>query len=152
MRIVLLAALLSGAVHPAQAQLESVPGRTRDWAQKQIENFVEVWSRDEGVTRAAVERLYAPRVVYYGKSMSREAILADKRAYIAHWPQRRYEIVPGSVDISCTQGAAVCRATAVMRWTRADRAGRVVRGASRMLFVVTRESGGRIVRESAVNL
>lgn len=157
MRTVLLAAILTGAALPvqsipAQAQLNSVPERTREWAQRQVENFVDVWSRDEGVTMAAVERLYAPRVIYYGKNMSREAILADKRAYIAHWPQRRYEIVPGSVDVTCTQGNAMCRATATMRWTRADRAGRVVRGASRMAFLVSRESGGKIVRESAVNL
>jgi hypothetical protein len=152
MRTILLAAILSASTMPAYAQLDSVPQRTRDWAQKQVENFVEVWSRDEGVTRAAVERLYAPRVVYYGKSMSREAIFADKRAYIAHWPRRRYEIVPGSVDVSCTNGNNLCKATAVMRWSRADRAGREVRGSSRMAFLVSRESGGKIVRESAVNL
>src|SRR5438128_1494336 len=144
MRTVLLAAILSGsalpvATAPAFAQLESVPDQTRDWAQKQIENFVDVWSRDGGVTMDSVARLYAPRVIYYGKNMSRAAILADKRAYIAHWPRRRYEIAPGSVDVSCTQGNAMCRATAVMNWTRADRAGRVVRGASRMTFLVSRD-------------
>src|SRR6476661_4250910 len=139
MRTILLAALLAGSVAPAHAQLDSVPQRTRDWAQKQVENFVDVWSRDEGVTMTAVERLYAPRVIYYGKNMSREAILADKRAYIAHWPHRRYEIVPGSVDVSCSDGNAMCKATATMRWTRADRAGREVRGASRMAFLVSRE-------------
>lgn len=152
MRIFLLAAILSGSTVPAHAQLDTVPQRTRDWAQAQVEKFVAVWSRDEGVTRDAVERLYAPRVIYYGKNMSREAILADKRAYIAHWPQRRYEIVPGSVDVSCTKGNAICKATAVMRWSRADRAGRELRGSSRMSFLVSRESGGKIVRESAVNL
>jgi hypothetical protein len=153
MRTILLAAILSGAALPlpAQAQLDSVPQRTRDWAQKQVENFVDVWSRDDGVTMASVERLYAPRVIYYGKNMSRAAILADKRAYIARWPQRRYEIVPGSVDVACTKGNAQCRATALMRWTRADRAGREVRGSSRMAFLVSRDSGGKIIRESAVN-
>ena len=152
MRTILLAAILAGSVAPAHAQLDSVPERTRDWAQKQVENFVDVWSRDEGVTMAEVERLYAPRVIYYGKNMSRAAILADKRAYIATWPRRRYEIAPGSVNVSCTQGNAMCRATAIMRWTRENRAGRQVRGSSRMTFLVSRESGGKIVRESAVNL
>jgi hypothetical protein len=152
MRTILLAAILSGSTIPANAQLDSVPQRTREWAQRQVENFVAVWSRDEGVTRDAVERLYAPRVVYYGKNMSREAIFADKRAYIAHWPRRRYEIVPGSVDVSCSPGNVMCRATATMRWTRTDRAGREARGASRMSFLVSRDSGGKIVRESAVTL
>jgi hypothetical protein len=152
MRTILLAAILSASTIPAYAQLDSVPQRTREWAQAQVEKFVAVWSRDEGVTMAAVERLYAPRVVYYGKTMSRAAILADKRAYIAHWPHRRYEIAPGSVDVSCTKGNNMCRATATMRWSRADRSGREVRGASRMAFLVSRESGGKIVRESAVNL
>ena len=152
MRTILLAAILAGLALPAQAQLDTVPQRTRDWAQRQVENFVEVWSRDEGVTREAVARLYAPRVVYYGKSMSREAIYADKRAYIAHWPRRRYEIAPGSVNVSCTPGNTMCRATALMRWTRADPAGREVRGASRLSFLVSRDSGGKIVRESAVDV
>ena len=152
MRTVLLAAILSASTMPAYAQLDSVPERTREWAQAQVEKFVAVWSRDEGVTREAVERLYAPRVIYYGKNMSREAIYADKRAYIAHWPRRRYEIVPGSVDVSCTKGNNMCRATATMRWSRADRAGREVRGSARMSFLVSRDSGGKIVRESAINL
>ncbi|MDB5641646.1 MAG: exported protein of unknown function, partial [Hyphomicrobiales bacterium] len=148
MRTILLAAILAGVALPAHAQLDSVPERTRDWAQKQVENFVAIWSRDEDVNAQSVERLYAPRAVYYGKSMSRAAILADKRAYIARWPQRRYEIVPGSVDVSCTAGNAMCKATGTLRWTRADRTGREVRGASRMSFLVSRESGGKIVRES----
>jgi hypothetical protein len=157
MRTVLLAAILSGAalpgsVAPASAQLDSVPQRTEDWAQRQLENFVATWSRDEGVTRAAVERLYAPRVIYYGRPMSRDAILADKRAYIAHWPRRRYEIAPGSVNIRCTGDKSICRATAVMRWTRSDHAGRTVSGASRMSFLVSKETGGKIVREGAVTL
>jgi len=152
MRTILLAAILSGSALPASAQLESVPERTRDWAYKQIQNFADTWSRNEGVTREAVERLYAPRVIYYGKNMSREAIYADKRAYIPHWPRRRYEIEPDSVNVVCMRGNAVCRATAIMRWARQDRAGRAVSGASRMSFIVTKESSGKIVRESAVNL
>lgn len=152
MRTVLLAALLTGAPHVAQAQLDTVPERTREWAQTQVERFVEVWSRNEEVNRESVERLYADRVVYYGKSMSRADILRDKRAYIRRWPERRYEIAPGSVDVTCTAGNAFCKATAVMNWRRAGRDGRAVSGASRMTFLVSKESGGRIVRESATTI
>lgn len=150
MRTILLAAIMSGAALPAAAQ--PAPQPTREWALRQLQNFVDTWSRDEGVTRAAVERLYAPRAVYYGKNMSREAIYADKRAYIARWPHRHYEIAPGSAKVTCVGGNRVCRATAVMLWTRADRNGRKVSGASRLAFVVTRASAGKIVRESAVTL
>jgi hypothetical protein len=113
--------------------------------------YVQVWSRDGGVTPATMREFYAPRVIYYGKAMSREQALRDKLNYIRAWPARTYSIQPGSATTRCTpQG--LCEARAVLLWDRTSRAGRRTSGASRLTLVFSQAEGGRIVRESAVTL
>lgn len=148
----LLAAALTLISLPAHAQSPFRGAVTDDWAERQVQAYVDVWSTDAGVTAEAVERFYAPRAVYYGKSMSRAQILADKRRYVRAWPERRYAMVPGTVRVRCDAPREICRATGTMEWSRRSAAGRRVAGASRMSFTLTRSSGGKIVRESAVTL
>ncbi|MDO9442655.1 MAG: hypothetical protein Q7T73_17345 [Beijerinckiaceae bacterium] len=147
-----LASLLAALALPAYAQSPFQAPITDEWAQKQVQAYVDVWSTDAGVTAQSVETFYAPRAVYYGKSMSRAQILADKRRYVRAWPERRYRMVPGSVRVRCDAPREICRATGVMEWSRRSASGRRVVGASRMDFTLTRSSGGKIVRESAVTL
>lgn len=135
------------ATAPLQAHAQS-----QDWAQQQVDRYVRVWSTNEGVNRDSMREFYADRVVYYGHSMSREQVLADKLRYIAHWPQREYRMVPGTVSATCDEAHEVCRAVGVMRWSRMSNTGRRVSGESRMSFTLTRSSGGKIVRESAITL
>lgn len=73
-RVVILAAVIFAGTAPPAAQAENASAQTGEWAWRRLQDFVDTWSRDAGVTREAVERLYAPRVVYYGKPMSREAV------------------------------------------------------------------------------
>jgi hypothetical protein len=48
-----------------------------------------------------IDRLgYEPSVLYYGKPVSRAAVLADKRRYIARWPRRAYRLDPSTVTAS----------------------------------------------------
>ncbi|MDB5594573.1 MAG: exported protein of unknown function [Hyphomicrobiales bacterium] len=141
----LVLATLAAAPMQAQAQAQ-------DWAQQQVDRYVRVWSTNEGVNRDSMREFYADRVVYYGRSMTREQVFADKLRYIAHWPQREYRMVPGTVSAKCDSAHEVCRATGVMRWSRTSNTGRSASGESRMSFTLTRSSGGKIIRESAVTL
>lgn len=115
-----------------------------------MDEYLTIWSRDAAVTPATVDRLYAPRVVYYGRPMSSAAVFRDKLAFIRTWPRRSYEAVPGTVTNDCGDGAARCRVTALMRWSRADAAGRRRQaGTNSVRLDLARQDGAlKIVRES----
>jgi hypothetical protein len=146
------AVFMAALTLPAHAQSPFRGAVTDDWAERQVQAYVDVWSTDAGVTAESVERFYAPRAVYYGKSMNRAQILADKRRYVRAWPERRYAMAPGTVRVRCDASRETCRATGTMQWSRRSAEGRRVAGASRMSFTLTKSSGGKIVRESAVTL
>jgi hypothetical protein len=118
-------------------------------AQRRLEAYVGTWSADRGINAGNVAHYYAPRVIYYGKPMTRGQVLRDKLNYIAVWPERHYRIVPGTVSASCDRSQTACRVSGVMAWNRRSRTGQVSVGSTRLTLILSRESGGRIVRESA---
>ncbi len=115
-----------------------------------MDQYLAIWSRDGAITPATIGRLYAGQVVYYGRPMSAAAVYRDKLAFIRTWPRRSYEAVPGTVTNDCRDGAARCRVTALMRWSRADAAGlKRQSGVNSVRLDLARQDGTlRIVRES----
>lgn len=91
---------------------------------------------------------YGARVVYYGKLMSRDQVLADKLRFIRAYPYRTYEIAPGSTSTTCSE-PDICVARAVLLWERRSASGEASSGASRLRLELSRREGGKIVRESA---
>jgi hypothetical protein len=60
----------------------------------------------------ALQRAYSAQVNYYGKQLSREDVLADKRKFIERWPQRKYVIRTQSLATSCERDEiTVCTVT-----------------------------------------
>lgn len=114
-----------------------------------MDAYLAIWSRDGAITPDTVARLYGRRVDYYGHPMSAEAVYRDKLAFARSWPVRRYAAVPGTVGNDCTELSPRCRVSAVMRWSRADRAGRGSSGTNTVRLDLAREDGTlKIVRES----
>lgn len=114
-----------------------------------MDRYLSIWSSDAAITPATVARLYGRRVSYYGRPMSAEAVYRDKHAFARRWPARAYAAVPGTVTNDCTEESARCRVSAVMRWSRADRAGRRESGTNTVHLELAREDGTlKIVRES----
>lgn len=122
----------------------------RAFAEHAMQAYLAMWSRDRDVNAKAVARFYAPHVVYYGKPMSREQVLADKRTYIRQWPTRDYKALPGTFTGKCEPGLDRCTITAVMTWRRVDRNERVSIGRARIsLDFVPVDGTRKIARESA---
>ena len=145
-RLTITAFLL--ACGPAVAQTGPVPGD-----ESAIQAYLAMWSRNSEVTAAAVDRFYAPSVVYYGKRLSRTQVLADKLHYIKAWPVRRYSEVPGSIEAHCNADRSRCRVSVIMAWHRVGRAQEISVGRARVAFDFVPADGGRkIARESAHNL
>lgn len=147
---VALAALLAAALHtlPASAQPDERLDAPR--AEQRLRDYVRVWEADERVGQRAMQAYYADEVLYYGKRMTRREVLADKRRFIRAFPERTYDIAPGSLRTRCDR--AQCEARAVLLWRRATPSGRTREGASALTLVFSAREGGRIVRESATNL
>ncbi len=139
-------ALFALAVWPVQAQ-DADEGTKAD-AERAIQAYLAIWSRDASVTPAAVERFYAPRTLYYGHSFTRAQVLADKLAYIKRWPRRSYREVPGSLKARCNVDRSLCRVSVDMAWQRASVS--TASGKAHMVFDFVPSDGARkIARESA---
>lgn len=119
-------------------------------AERALQSYLAMWSSNAGVTAGAVQRFYAPSVVYYGKRFSRAAVLADKRNYIRAWPVRSYREVPGTFSARCNGDRSLCHVSADMTWRRVSRHSDVSTGRARIAFdFVPVEGGRKIARESA---
>ena len=114
-----------------------------------MDEYLSIWSSNAAITPATVARLYAARVDYYGRPMSAGDVYRDKLAFVRRWPVRRYAAVPGTVGNDCDDASPRCRVSAVMRWSRADRAGHGQSGTNTVRLDLAREGGTlKIVRES----
>src|SRR4051794_31363940 len=136
------------ALAPAFAQEYGQPLSTAI-AQRRLENYVHTWSTNAGINPGTVGNYYAVQAIYYGKPMSRSQILADKLRYISTWPERHYRIVPGTVSANCDGERTLCRVSGIMQWDRRSRSGARSVGSARLSLTLSRDSGGKIVRESA---
>ncbi len=151
-RVVLMSgALILGSGLAANAQVAS--GGSKADAERAVQNYLALWSSNGNFNATVVDRFYAPRVVYYGKSFARSQVLADKRAYANAWPVRKYREVPGTFTAQCNGDRSVCKVRILMAYRRVSRNDAVSSGTARMLFEFVPADGRRkIARESAVFL
>jgi hypothetical protein len=63
-----------------------------------------------------LDRLYTEKVLYHGKSTSRQSVLLSKRRFADRWTQRNYAVRPGSVSATCAAAASTCRVKGTMTW------------------------------------
>ncbi|MCB1391067.1 MAG: hypothetical protein KDK12_18285 [Rhodobacteraceae bacterium] len=66
-----------------------------------VQRLMQDWSRPgrDGARRLA--GYYDASVEYYGDRYRHAQVLDDRYAFAERWPQRRYDIDPDSVDVSC---------------------------------------------------
>ena len=134
----------------AGAQAQDTDGASKADAERALQSYLALWSSESDVSKAAVSRFYAPRVVYYGKAFTRAQVLADKRAYARNWPVRHYREVPGSFAAHCNADRSLCRVSADMTWNRVSRTRAVSTGRAHLTFDFVATDGGRkIAREGA---
>ena len=144
-----LVALVAGMTLQTSAAAATDGGSEAE-AERAIQAYLAMWSRDADIDATSVSRFYAPRVVYYGKSFGRAQILKDKLAYIRIWPERHYREVPGTFAAHCNGGRRICRVSIDMAWRRVGRHHVVSTGRARLTFDFIPVDGGRkIARESA---
>jgi hypothetical protein len=82
------------------------------------------WSSPNAQPLQALETLYADEVTYYGKVLSRDAVLDDKRRFVVRWPQRLYTIRSGTLLTQCDSGSLRCTVSGTVDWAAAKDAKR----------------------------
>lgn len=85
------------AIDPAPTAEENLYAR----AVAAAERYFEASSEENSDTISFLHRTYAPRVMYYGKEVSRDTAMLDKISFVKRWPERRYAIQPDSVAADC---------------------------------------------------
>jgi hypothetical protein len=102
-----------GAADAAVAQYpEGSPERR---ASEFVLALLERWSGPNAELLLFLNGLYADKVVYYGKSESRQTVLLTKRRFANRWTQRAYTVRPSSLTATCA-GVMVCRVEGTVGW------------------------------------
>lgn len=86
-------------------------------------SYLHTWSADTRAAIADVPRLYAPRVRFYGRYLTRDALIREKAKFVRRWPTRHYAIRPGTMRVSCEAQSQRCVVRSVIDW-RAESAAR----------------------------
>lgn len=94
-------------------QVEESPERR---ASDFVRSLVAKWSRPGAELLPFLERVYAGKVLYYGKSTPRHVVLLSKHRIADRWTERAYIIHRGSLSASCVETGETCRVKAVVSW------------------------------------
>ncbi len=78
--------------------------------------YLEHWSSDQRTTLAEVKQVYAPRVRFYGRTLSHSGLYSEKRRVAERWPVRTYEFNPGTGRVLCAAHSSKCTVTGLLRW------------------------------------
>ena len=79
-------------------------------------SYLQVWSSSSRAAVAAVPRLYAPRVLFYGRVLGRRGLMREKARFVQRWPVRHYAHRPGTMRVSCDAHASKCMVRSVVDW------------------------------------
>lgn len=116
-----------GAARKGTASVDeqvSGSGSLEENAARFVVAFVAGWSSTNAINLAALASAYADKVSYYGSAKMRQEVLIDKRRFSERWPERAYDVRPGSVEVRCS--GQTCQVTGLVDW----RTRSVLRGAS----------------------
>lgn len=75
-----------------------------------------VWSGPNDKVAAILPRLYGAHVLFYGRNLSDDEVLADKMKSINRWPQRLYKMREGSLAVECNEAVGACKASGIVDW------------------------------------
>ena len=131
-RSALAALLLSAAPALAQGAGRGSAAQMRQWAEETAYAYLQAWSEGGNAVPFDVSDFYGPRVSFFGRTVDRGGLYAEKRRFARRWPVRRYEHRPGTMSVSCTVENQACLVRSIVDWRAAAPArGAVSRGTSR---------------------
>jgi hypothetical protein len=97
-------------------QRENAVALMREWAEDVAYAYLDAWSQENRIALSGLDELYAPRVTFFGRSIGKSTMSAEKRRFADRWPVRRYEHRPGTLIIDCDVEAALCHVRSIIDW------------------------------------
>jgi hypothetical protein len=108
----------SAAPAPAAAATSPLMGRAEDFINAYWNNI----DGDEADVLGYLNSSYGARVNYYGTTKTKDAVLADKSAYMNRWPIRRTWPLAGEQNpkITCSEASSECAISGVRNFDAAS--------------------------------
>jgi hypothetical protein len=102
---------------PDRTSSPNIQERSADFSR----SYLRTWSSARGAAPSEVNRTYAPRVRFYGRTLSRRELAREKERFARRWPVRRYSHQPGTMRVSCRRWSAQqCMVRSVINWRTAN--------------------------------
>ena len=140
----------------AVAAPSSAPKSLADQTAEYIIAIMAVWSDPKeqmANVLDVVDLLYSQQVVYYGKTVNKQEVLADKRRFMQRWPERRYAVRPLTLKTTCDATATrVCAVSGIVDWSAANPATAAqARGSAEFYYRVlwSEQGAGVIIHEES---
>jgi hypothetical protein len=80
------------------------------------EDYFAHWSETNTNALIYFGSVYAERVEFYGKLISRSVLIDQKRKFAERWPERVYTVRPSSVTTHCNDATATCTLEGIVDW------------------------------------
>ena len=100
---------------PAEDAAKSGASRLTRAAIAAVESYFAASSEENPDAIRFLHRAYAPKVDYYGKETTRDAIIFDKISFVRRWPERRYTLRPDTLMAECADADA-CIVAGIYDW------------------------------------
>ncbi len=81
-----------------------------------VSEYFAQWSETNARALGYFGEAYAARVNFYGKPITRTALIAAKRDYSARWPIRVYNARMPTLRTDCNPSAQICIVTGIVDW------------------------------------
>lgn len=108
--------------HTKAAEPQSQPQSERrlsraDAAKNFAIDYLASWSARNDVALDATAELYAPRVLFHGRTLSLERLFKEKQRFARRWPERNYRPRWDAIGAECNPAGTVCTVHAVFDYT-----------------------------------
>jgi hypothetical protein len=117
----------------AASAASAPPGQSADLNSPALQlarAYLTAWSDPADPDGNGIRRFYADAVIYYGRPLTADALMLEKRAFAHRWPVRSYVPREGSWAVSCSN-ETVCTVSGVVDWRAENTAtGRRLSGAA----------------------
>lgn len=90
-------------------------GNFRDQIGRETQGVVDASNLADVAGLSYLETKYTEQVLYYGKKLNKSDVLLDKRTFFQRWPERRYTVIPNTVEIACAN-APTCTVEGRLNW------------------------------------
>src|SRR5262249_918445 len=135
---------------PADVAVAQYPGGSPERrASEFVLALLERWSGPNAELLPFLNGVYTDKVVYYGKSESRQTVLLTKRRFANRWTQRAYTVRPSSLTATCAGAIVTWRVKGTMGWKFQEAKTTSHGVASFEYSIVLSDEGTKIVAETS---